>query len=69
MTVGEFIEELKKYPLEMHVVLNYEDGYCIASPEFEIEQVYFDGKKYTAQHYQESRKNKGKLIEVLELAV
>jgi len=42
MTVAELIEELRKYPGDMHVIVNYDSGASYDPPEFELMTVDFD---------------------------
>ncbi len=42
MTVSELIEELGKYPGDMHVIVNYDSGASYDPPEFELKAIDFD---------------------------
>ncbi len=53
MTVSELIEELAKYPPDMMVMYNYDDGYDYSAPELEIQTVFYnsEGENYQSGCY------------------
>jgi hypothetical protein len=65
MTVSELIEELRKYPGDMLVMYNYDDGYNYSAPELEIQTVFRKGE---SENYESSCYSKsGDGIEVLAI--